>query len=71
MSYLRRTPTQEISIRELGGGGDRNDFLEYLEMSPVGDMAKTIEELQDLMSRKPIDRKAGATSRRISKELIY
>ena len=60
-----------IAIRELGRGDSLTDFLEYQGAVAEGDLANNIQDLQGLMSRRRIDRKAGTTNAHVSKQLIY
>ena len=46
-------------------------LLDYVEMVSEGAAAKNIQELQDLTTRRPIDRESGTTIGRISNQVIY
>ena len=61
---------RQIAIGELGWGGALKVILGYMEMAPHGAMAHKIQELDDLMTMRNIDRKRGRIEDKISKLLV-
>ena len=62
---------RQIALVDLGFGGGLKDFLGYMEMVSGGATAAKIQELKDLTTRQPIERKRGPTDDKILKLLVY
>ena len=52
-------------------GDDLKDFPEYMEMISGGATTAKIQELNDLMGRKPFARKRGPIEGKISQLLVF
>ena len=71
MSSLKGTSNSKVRPVNLEREVILKNFLGYSEMASEGAMAGNNPEPHGLMRRKPIARKAGSTSGRISEHRIY
>ena len=70
MCSLKRSSSGKLQSLSLDGGALK-DFLEYMEMAPVGAATDDIQELKGVMRRQPVDHKRGPFAKRILKLLVY